>query len=100
MVIVGGSFAVEPGLREEYIAERSDLMRRSRAERGCLEYTFSADPLDPGRVVLFERWESRADLDAHLDASRAQPLPVTPQVPASSSVITVYDVSGESPLSR
>lgn len=101
MVIVGGSFQVEPQLRAQYIAERSELMRRSRAERGCREYTFSADPLDPGRVVLFERWESRDDLDAHLGAARAAPAGArsTP-VQATSSVITIYDVSGESPLDR
>jgi quinol monooxygenase YgiN len=25
-----------------------------------MTYAFSPDPLDPGRVLLFERWESKA----------------------------------------
>jgi hypothetical protein len=48
-------------------------MRTSRAELGCLEYTLSADPTDPGRVMLFERWARQEDLDAHLAAMRARP---------------------------
>ena len=98
MVIVGGTFSVDPGLREQFLAERSDLMRRSRAEPGCLEYTFSADPLDRGRVVLFERWESQAHLDLHLAATRAAGPPRAPQTSPTTSVITIYQVSGESPL--
>jgi quinol monooxygenase YgiN len=98
MVIVGGTFQVEPGLREQYLAERSDLMRRSRSERGCLEYTFSADPLDPGRVVLFEVWESQDDLDAHRVAGRTGPPTGPMRVSAATSVLTVYEVSGHWPL--
>ncbi len=66
MVIVGGAFQVDPGERDAFVAERAEVMRRSRAEEGCIEYVMAADPLEPGRVVLFERWASQADLDAHL----------------------------------
>jgi quinol monooxygenase YgiN len=65
-------------------------MRNSRAEDGCLEYTFAADPLEPGRVILFERWESQAALDAHLAA-----LPSTRTIEPRSTSITLYDVAGE-----
>jgi quinol monooxygenase YgiN len=98
VVIVGGTFQVEPGLREQYLAERSDLMRRSRSERGCLEYIFSADPLDSRRVVLFEVWESQDDLDVHRAAVRTG-APTTPMlISATTSGLTVYEVSGQSPL--
>jgi quinol monooxygenase YgiN len=97
VVIVGGVFKVLPGSQDAFLAERAALMHSSRAEPGCLEYTFSADPLDPGRVVVFERWATRADLDAHLAALRSGPArPMT--VSTESSAITIYDVSGESPL--
>jgi quinol monooxygenase YgiN len=90
VIIVGGNFEVEPGQRDEFLAERHDLMRTSRAEDGCLEYTFAADPLDPGRVILFERWQSQATLDAHLAAISA-----TTTIKPRSSSITIYDVAGE-----
>jgi len=98
MVIVAGVFTVDPEQREAFLAGRMDRMRTSRAERGCLEYTFSADPLDPGRVLLYERWASQGDLDAHLAAPPAPPaLPGTEVTPTASS-ITIYDVTGERPL--
>ena len=71
------------------------MMRNSRAEAGCLEYTFAADPIDPSRVVLFERWESQEALDAHLAAIRATPRSPVDEVDPISSSIFIYDVTGE-----
>ena len=79
---------------------RMELMRVSRAEQGCIEYTFAADPLDPGRVVLFEKWETQEDLDAHLAAIPAPAADAAPQVVPASSSIVIYDVTGERPLRR
>jgi quinol monooxygenase YgiN len=98
MVIVGGAFTVEPSQRDEFLAGRQDAMRASRAEPGCLEYTLSADPIDPGRIVLFERWSSQEALDAHLAAARARPASGGSGVAATPLSIMVYDVTGERPL--
>ena len=100
MVIVAGIFEVDPEQRDAFLAGRSDRMHTSRAEQGCLEYTFSADPLDPGRVLLYERWASQEDLDAHLAAPPTPPAsPGTEVVPKATSIV-VYDVTGERPLGR
>src|SRR3954471_23028683 len=99
MVIVGGTFEIDPAQREQFLAGRAAMMRVSRAEQGCLEYTFCADPIDPARVVLFERWSSQSDLDAHLAAQRAEPPVIDPDIKAIWSSITIYDVSGERRLS-
>ena len=98
MVIVAGWFEVDPGERDAFVAGRVDGMRRSRAEQGCIEYVLAPDPVDPGRVVLFERWASQADLDAHLGAARQRPPAEGPSVTPTSFSISVYDVTGERPL--
>ena len=98
MVIINGVFEVEPTEREQFLAGRLDSMRRSRAEPGCLEYVFSADPLDEGRVVLFERWESDEALTAHLAGMRDAPRPEGPQVRPKSASLYRYDVTGERKL--
>ena len=90
MIIISGTFELEPEQRDAYIASRHEGMRTSRAEAGCIEYTFAADPLEPGRVVLFERWEDQASLDAHL----AGPSTPTAIAPVSMSIV-LYDVAGE-----
>lgn len=99
MVIVAGVFTVDPAQREAYLEGRKARMRASRAEQGCIEYTFSADPLDPGRVLLYELWASQEDLDAHLAIPEA-PASSGPTVTPTTSTITVYDVTGERPLGR
>jgi len=100
MVIVAGVIEVAPDQREAFLAGRIDGMRTSRAEPGCLEYTLSADPVDPRRVVLFERWAHQEDLDTHLAAMQARPAsPGTGVAPKAASIF-VYDVTGEQPLRR
>lgn len=93
MLIVAGSIEVDPARRAAFLASRTETMRRSRAEEGCLEYTFSADPLDPGRVLLFERWEDQAALDAHLAALRAGGPPAGDEVRPVGQSIAVYEVT-------
>ncbi len=98
MVIVGGTFEFEPDQREAFLAGQHEMMRNSRSEPGCLEYTFSADPLEPGRVLLFERWVDQESLDTHLAGLRnAPPSPGVGVVPKSASIV-IYDIAGERPL--
>jgi len=66
MLIIAGTFDVDPAERDAFIASREAVMRESRDEVGCTHYVFSADPLEPGRVYLFERWDSKEHLAAHL----------------------------------
>lgn len=99
MVIVGGWFEVDPDQRDAFVAQRIESMRRSRADHGCIEYVIAADPVDPGRAVLYERWESQTDLDAHgarmrAEAATADAASVTPTAVS----IMVYDVTGERSL--
>src|ERR1022692_4366573 len=75
MLIVAGHFGVEPERRVEFIREREGLMRASRAEPGCIAYAFMADPVEPARVQLFERWESKEAVATHLGVLRSAPRP-------------------------
>jgi quinol monooxygenase YgiN len=104
MVIVQGVFRVNPDQRDEYLAASVETMRVSREEHhGCLEYVVAADPLDPGRVILSERWESMDDLNAHgkdLGTRRqAAAERGDDQGPAPlSREITIYEVASAKPL--
>jgi quinol monooxygenase YgiN len=96
VVIVCGVFECLATERDQFIVGRMDGMTASRAEAGCLEYTFSADPLEPTRVLLFERWENQEALDTHLAAMRTNPpQAASPPVAPTSVSITVYDAVNE-----
>jgi quinol monooxygenase YgiN len=95
MVIVQGVFQLDPADRDAFVAESAENMRISRGERGCLEYVMAADPLDPGRVILSERWESMEDLDEHLSAltQRAREAGAPPGVRPVSREISFYEAT-------
>ena len=40
--------------------------RLARAAPGCLDFVQAADQLDPTRINVYERWESKEHLAAHL----------------------------------
>jgi len=94
VIIVGGTFEVDPKDRDAFIAGRIELMGASRSEPGCLDYSFSADPIEAGRVILFERWETQAHLDAHLAALATGPQPSDNVTPVSVSVV-FYDATDQ-----
>ena len=95
MVIVGGSFEVEPDQRDAFVASRRDAIKAARAEPGCLEYAVTADPIEPGRAVLYERWADQAALDAHLAGMRQAPPPPSGGVTPKSATVVIYEISGE-----
>jgi quinol monooxygenase YgiN len=64
MIIVAGHIAVELRQREAYLAASVSVVERARATAGCLDCAIGADLVDPGRVNLFEQWESQEALEA------------------------------------
>ena len=64
MVIVAGYVTVDPEQRESYLAGCVKIVEQARGADGCLDFAMTADPIDPARVNLFERWESQAAVTA------------------------------------
>ena len=64
MVIVAGNLIVNPEQRESYLADCVSVIEEARKAPGCLDFTIAADLVDPGRIDVYERWESQADVEA------------------------------------
>jgi quinol monooxygenase YgiN len=64
VVIVAGHVVVDPQERDDYLAGCVEVVRQARRAPGCLDFALSADLLEPGRVNIFERWESVAAVQA------------------------------------
>lgn len=62
MIIVAGSLRVAEAERSAYLRAVQDVARSARHAPGCHDFVQAADPLDPERINIFERWESDADL--------------------------------------
>lgn len=81
MVIVAGKIYVAPGDRDKHIASFEDMTRRARAYPGCLDVYIVADPIEPGRINIFEQFESEEALEAWRVISNP-PEPVTEMLSA------------------
>jgi len=97
MIVVLGIIEVDAADRSRYLAEKVPQVAATRAECGCLDYAFSADSDDPGRVRLVERWERMADLEAHVAALSASTAPERPPVPSRTVAVDVLEARAVRP---
>lgn len=67
-LIVAGKLIIKPGLRDEFIEKSLEAVALARNNSACEDFSVSPDPIDSSRVNIFERWKSRADLDAFRSA--------------------------------
>lgn len=67
-LVISVTVHIDPAKREEAFAAAIEVQRATRAEPGCIAYTFSADLEDPSKVHVFERWASEEALEAHFTA--------------------------------
>jgi quinol monooxygenase YgiN len=66
MILLTGWVDVDPAKRDAALVAGKPHMAATRAWPGCLDYVWSADPLNPARIYVYERWESQAALASHL----------------------------------
>jgi quinol monooxygenase YgiN len=94
MVIVAGHITVDPEQRESYLAGPVSVVEPARRAAGCLDFAVTADLLDPGRVNLFERWESQAAVETFRGSG-----PSNEQGAAMlSASVAEYDIADVRPL--
>ena len=93
MLIIAGTFAVEPERRPDFLAghQATDAPVAVGTRLLGLRHA-SADPLDARIVRLFERWTSKADLAAHIEALAATPR-ADDAVPVLASDVVQYEIS-------
>lgn len=86
--IVAGHIVVEPGDRETYLAGCIGVVQAARQANGCLDFAVSADPVEPGRVNIYERWQSRAAVEEFRGSGPAEELGAA----ISEVVVSEYEV--------
>ena len=58
MIIVAGYLHLDPDDRASYLDGCVEVARVARSAEGCIDFHLSADPIEPGRINIFEQWES------------------------------------------
>lgn len=64
MIIVAGFLRVHPDDRESYLSSCTPVIEMARSSRGCIDFHLSADAIEPGRINIFEQWESVEAVEA------------------------------------
>lgn len=71
MIFVSMVIEAEPEESTGLAEAMSTMMEKTRAEPGCITYTYARDIAAPNRFHLTEIWQSEALMDQHIDASHS-----------------------------
>lgn len=58
MIIIAGALYLRPEDRDAYLAATAEVAVLARSIDGCHDFIQAADPIEAGRINIFERWES------------------------------------------
>ena len=67
-IVIAGTVRIPSENLAAFRPHMQAMLDASRAEDGCLEYSYAQDVLDPGLIRVFEAWRDQAALDAHFQA--------------------------------
>jgi quinol monooxygenase YgiN len=65
MIVVAGYLRLRPGTFEEVWPHMQAMIAASRAETGCLAYSYGRDVIDPDIIRVYELWQGAVDLERH-----------------------------------
>jgi quinol monooxygenase YgiN len=66
-IVIAGEVDFPPENRAAALAGAQALIDMALAEPGCRHYAWTIDPYLPGRVHVFEEWDSAEELQVHLE---------------------------------
>lgn len=97
MILVSGYLVIDPANLDRATELVVDLTAATRAEPGNIDYSFSSVLGDPGRLIITERWEDQAAIDAHMAAPHfIEFMGATAELGVSGVEITKYEIASES----
>ena len=75
------------------------MLDASRAEDGCISYSYAEDVIEPGLIRVFEAWRDQASLDAHFQTPHmAAWRSAWPDFGVSDRRLFAYEIASERPL--
>lgn len=99
MIIVAGTVRVDPAKRDAARVIMEKVITASRAENGCIEYSYAVDVLDPSVVRVFEVWRDRETLQRHFQMPHLSEWRAAwPTFGITDRKLAIYEVSATTPL--
>jgi quinol monooxygenase YgiN len=99
MIIVAGTVRFPEDRFDTILAAAETIIGETRKEAGCIVYSFSRDLVDRGLLRIYEEWESRAHLDAHVKQPHMGPWrAAVAAAGATERNVKTYEASPGAPL--
>ena len=96
MLVIAGTFNVEPSDRDAFLTAAKAVMADTLKEDGCHAYCFSPDISDAGVVHLFEKWDSEDHLAPHMKSDHIRTFGrALKELKISGRSLTMYEVASE-----
>ncbi|KAA0699240.1 antibiotic biosynthesis monooxygenase [Neorhizobium sp. P12A] len=68
MLLIVGTIRLPPGNLDVARPVMKRMVEGTRAEDGCLEYSYAEDVLDRGLIHVKEMWRDQPSLDRHFES--------------------------------
>lgn len=95
-LVIAGTIRVPPENLEAFRPHMLAMLEASRAEDGCLVYSYAEDVAEPGLIRVFEAWRDQAALDAHFaTAHLAAWRAAWPEFGVSDRRLIAYEVASQ-----
>src|SRR6188768_3630370 len=99
MIIIAGTVRIPPENLAAFRPHQDAMLAASRAEDGCLTYSYAIDVQDPGLIRVFEAWRDQVAIDAHFKAPHMAVWRSTwPQFGVYDRQLSLYEVASERAL--
>jgi quinol monooxygenase YgiN len=99
MLLIIGTVRLPTGLLGAARRSMASMLEASRAEAGCLEYSYAEDVLDSGLIHVKERWIDRKALDDHFNSAHMATWRATwPSIGIRERNLYLYEVGEPKPI--
>jgi quinol monooxygenase YgiN len=72
MILIMGTFRMPPENLAAALPLAERVVTATRAEDGCIAYSYAQDLFDPGLIHVSEKWRDRPALNAHFKSAHMQ----------------------------
>jgi quinol monooxygenase YgiN len=98
-ILIAGTMRVPPETLAALKPHMLTMLAASRAEDGCLTYSYGEDVAEPGLVRVFEAWRDQAAIQAHFaTAHMAAWRKAGAELGVHERQLFTYDVASQRPI--
>lgn len=99
MLLIVGTVRLPADRLDAARQSMASMIEASRAEAGCLEYSYAQDVLDRGLIHIKERWIDQKALDEHFHSAHLAEWRATwPSIGIGERNLHLYEVGEPQPI--